>query len=201
MIVSINLFLHLWFRSRSGNPWHRPAHQELTHFKRRYLEKCRYNQLMDPTQFRIVSYCGSPNGIHQLVTDVYSAERNSCRSEQLEGETGKGLLYTGLVCCGPSPSAFVPGAPAALVWFYTQLDSIEPCCVCVHMTSSRTCEAHDRKQNVGKYCFYYYCAAIVSSWVNNTGLLCVNCLQTDSFEETVDFQMCCSDSTARAMHE
>ena len=61
-----------------------------------------------------------------------------------------------------------PVPSAALVWFHTQLDSIEPWCVCVHLTSSQTCTTHDRKQNAGQYIVFLInlvllCAA---EWTN-----------------------------------
>jgi len=41
----------------------------------------------------------------------------------------------------------------SLVLHLTQLDSIEPWCVCMHLTSSQTCTAHD---SGSIYCVFFF---------------------------------------------
>jgi len=52
----------------------------------------------------------------------------------------------------------VLGAPlsVSLVLHLTQLDSIEPWCISIHLASSKTCTEHDGKQNAGQYIVFLY---------------------------------------------
>lgn len=43
----------------------------------------------------------------------------------------------------------------SLVWLHNHIDFIEPRCICVYLTSSQKCKAHDIKQYAGQYTMFF----------------------------------------------
>lgn len=67
----------------------------------------------------------------------------------------KDVFRPGMFAPVQSRVRLFPVRPAVLIWFHTQLDSIEAWYVCVHLASSKTCMAHDKNgTRVDILCFY-----------------------------------------------